>query len=192
MMKRYPALIALITVICLTAKGELSPLILDQESDDWGGAFNVNADWLTWQQEVTVGLEGQLMQVDLSVDMPGTAVVSINAGSPWQSDAPDFTTTLTATSPGWTSIDTSSARLFFDVGDTFVIQAVGTNSGLRLGGGHVNPPGGPYGRGELWLNEENYGDEWDIAFRTYVPEPATILMLGLGGAAVVGKNRRKG
>jgi hypothetical protein len=193
MMKKYPALIAFATVMCVTAYGALTPRILDQESDDLEAMFNVDVGSFKWEQEVTVGLAGPLVQVDLSVRLPGTAVILIYAGSPWRSGMYDFATVLTATDPGWVSIDTSSADLYFDVGDTFVISALGSGGGLWLGGGRVDRPGGSYERGELWFNKEFHSDgSWDIAFRTYVPEPGTVMIFGLGAVVVVSKKRRKG
>jgi len=173
-------LLSFSVVVLAFAAPSFGATVLDQQSPFAGFTLNADVDSLVWQQEVTVGLLGELVRIDLYVSTPGSAQVFINAGSPWQSDAHDFTTTLSTAGTGWVSIDTSLAGLNFGVNDRFVIGVDGTGGGLWLGG-NFNQPDGLYDRGELWLmGSVHSAGNYDFAFRTYVPEPATLLLLGLG------------
>jgi len=162
-------------------------MILDQESPHTNTSFNADYSGFTWQQEVTVGLAGPLVAIELYVTGPGSTEVFLNVGSPWQYDAHDFVTTFSADSTGWALIDTSSVNLVFDVDDTFVIGIHGIDGGMWIGGSHP----GQYDRGELYLNTNVYvgPGEYDHAFRTYVPEPGTLALLSLGALAMVSRRR---
>jgi len=175
--------------VFLIALAPANAQTLDQESPNMNASFNADASSLTWQQEVTVGLAGPLVQIELYVTTPGSCDVFINAGAPWQYDANDFETTLVADSVGWKTIDTSPAGLSFNPDDHFVIGIHGLDTGMWLGGSYLPPEGG-YDRGRLWLNEAIHDDtDWDIAFRTYVPEPGTLALLSLGALAMVSRRR---
>jgi hypothetical protein len=179
-----------VTILALAAPS-FAVLTLDQQSPDHSNYVNTTTAPLVWQQEVTVGLAGPLLQIDLYVIETGSAGLFINAGAPWQSDAHDFTTTFAPTTTGWASIDVSSAGLAFNVNDHFVIGIQNTNGGLGLGGGYE--PGGCYDGGQLW---SDYGSgpgivaDLDFAFRTYVPEPATAALLGLGSLIAIRRKRK--
>ena len=182
-----------LTVVLLSA-ASANALVLDQVSPTGAVSYNMNNSGLTWQQQVTVGLAGPLVQVDLRVQQAGTAQFFINTGTPWQSDTHDFVTTFTTgLNFAWVPIDTSSSGLNFNVGDKFVIGVKGTNGGMSLFGTYANPGGG-YAGGDLWLNNSLYSPSepgnYDLAFRTYIPEPATVILFVAGGLALCARRSK--
>jgi len=196
-----------LAIACVLISGVIGGIasaapVLDQESPYVGAGFNAGTSQGSWQQEVTVGMTGQLTRIELYAQGVGTTPLSINAGGPWQSDPSEFSTLFTSAGQGWVAIDTTSAGLFFNAGDTFVIGLGGTDSGLWMGGSYVSPNGG-YEAGRLWYNSTGsiapFGPEWDIAFRTYVdaqsnpavPAPAALVLSSLGTGLIGWLRRRR-
>ena len=170
--------------------GSAGAATLDQYSPSTNTSFNMVNSFLDWQQEVVVGLSGPLVQVDLYAIAAGSCTFYINPGSPWQGDPPSFTTTFTAPAPGWWSVDTSAAGLAFQPGDHFVLGFIGMDAGLNLGGSWELPSGG-YPAGNLFLNGGNYADGgFDVAFKTYVPEPAGFTIGAFGALCALALRRR--
>lgn len=171
-------------VLATTAQAQM----LDQAQEMLGATFNIET--LNWQQEIQVGLAGQLVQVDFYVSTPGSALFYLGAEGPWANEPYDFTLDFYTETTGWHCIDVSSANLIFDVGDTFALGMKGTEGGLWIGGGYVDDGVGPY-PGDLWVNGIVYPiPGWDFAFRTWViPAPGALAMLGLAG--LIGPRRRR-
>jgi len=162
---------------------------LDQVSPYTNTSYNMFSPGLHWQQEVVAGLAGPLVQVDLYVTQAGSCTFFINDGAPWQGDPPNWTTTFTATTTGWVSVNTAAAGVFFNPGDHFVLGFDTLGVGVLNLGGSWQPPAGGYPPGQLYINGGIQGDgAYDIAFRTYVPEPAG---LACGGLSALFLRRRR-
>jgi hypothetical protein len=160
---------------------------VDQEALPVFGAFNTASANLAWQQEVTAGLEGDLIRVDLFTGVfPGTFRFFVNDGSAWQTDADDFSIVLSPAANASVSIDVSPAHLHLSPGEVFVVGV----EGLVPNGNCCGLRAGQYDRGGLYLmayhsGKVNSEGDIDFAFRTYVdavPEPSTFasFVTGLG------------
>jgi len=142
---------------------------LDQSAPAGEAGFDLGSSANHYQQEVMVGLSGTLVQFDLFVATPGNALVCINAGAPWQTDAHDWEGQFAPSGRGWIPVDVSAAGLEFTAGDRFVIDIVGADSGLLLYGSI-----GDYPSGALFHNGSPYSDPaQDIGFNTYMDSDPT-------------------
>ncbi len=157
---------ALVIAMGLAARAEAQ--VKDQEQPSQPYEFNADATWATWQQQITVGIAGQLAGFDMYIWRAGSAEIYVTAGSPWQYGDPDFITILEASAPGWIYVDVTSADLHFEVDDEFIIGARGIGDLLFFGGSSPSS-GGPYDGGDLWFEYGVYqGGQYDMAFQTWV------------------------
>ena len=141
--------------------------ILDQEQaeqNSWASAVGFD-----WQQEVTAGIAGPLIGVDIWVkigDFEDCQSVDffINKGPPWQTDANDFETVLCAgpNRDGWVYVDTSAASITLEVGQEFVVGLLHRSEQFFFRLSTQNP----YPGGSLWVNESEQAGN-DMAFRSY-------------------------
>jgi len=151
-----------------------------------------------WQQAVTAGLTGQLTGVRLY--STGTAQVRIGLGSPFYSGP--WAADIIAAPIDGTIIDLTPYNIVMAAGSTFVIDVMASPSDIDYPiGGTSTPP--QYSGGDLWftflpgtpLNHTALGGQ-QLAFQTFVdqprqtPEPATLLLFGVGFAGI-GLSRRR-
>jgi hypothetical protein len=170
--------VSLFVISCFVFVGQgFAAPVLDQSCDISGAGLN---SFWTWQQEVTVGVNGELVGISLyfypnSNGSGGGIIIDLYKGSGWQTGASDYSApVLSPTSEGWSYIDVSGSNLTFNIGDRFVIGTKWDTSQYppMLGANNSNAyPGGQlYESGTTWTN-------WDLAFQTYI-EPAPVPIPG--------------
>ncbi len=164
------------TILCVAAALATSASAqtgtLDQESPVGRMEFNIDLPSYTWQQQVSVGMAGQLegIAVNLSgeVGVSG-ATFSIGLGDAWSTNIVFETVVRLQEDDAWHFIDTTGANIQLQPGDVFVIQSNGNGSGMWINGSYVAPPGDPLYAEPLFLDGDLFGDDgWRHGFRSYM------------------------
>lgn len=190
----------LAVALTLPASPATAALVLDQSYEEAGAShFTGGIAGYQWQQGVTAGMSGLLANVELNFFGTGTTRVFINPGAPWQTDADAFSTAVTVSAPGWTSIDVSSAGIHLTPGDEFSLGFEGFGSTVTFPSVIGSSGSGTYAGGALFFNGSGYTNGSlgsDINFRTYVdvaavPLPAAAYLLGWGLVGLVPFVRRR-
>jgi hypothetical protein len=181
-MKLIPIGAVLVTCAFVSTTALAQTGTLDQVSPFNGGGsgawFNVDATTLTWQCQVRVGLAGPLEGFNLKLDGPAGAQVdvSVRIGDGWNTGAIAFTTSPTPITKALTGyevvfVNTTSAGINLNVGDTFVIELHGNGTQCGIIGSYIDPNLGPALYPEpLFLNGPGCfaGCGWRIGFETYM------------------------
>lgn len=151
---------------------------LDQSSpmDEGGGAsaqFNVDVDFLIWQQQIRVGVPGVLEGIRLRFigNERASVTVRVRLGDAWTESPVLFEGVATKTVSGFETIfvDMSSAGIALAVDATFVLETQGTNSGVWLIGSYVDPVlGEPLYPEPLFLGPGGFPPGWRHGFQTYM------------------------
>ena len=144
-MIRGSSTIRLILVLALLASAvsACASIVLDQYSLPNNLGLN---DSLEWQQQITVGIGGQLAGITLYTNTtPDTDTVRIGVGPAPFTGAYSFTTTAHILNGG-TFIDASSANIFLNPGDLFTIDVLDGPGCCNLAGSVI-----PYSGGDLYL-----------------------------------------
>ena len=168
---------------------------LDQDSPATNAGFNFSASSLVWQQQVRVGVAGQLegIRLFLTGNVGSHIDIRVRVGDGWNVGPVVFSTGYDNTTGGveMPFIDMTSANLNFAVGDTFVWEVQGDDTGMGGQGSYVPPPGTPEYPEFLFLNGPGcYSDcGWRLAFQTYMNGgggPGTAVCFGDGSGAPCG------
>ncbi len=179
---------------------------LDQQSAVGAGACIILESGHVVQQQVTAGTTGLLTFVQVQMYGTGTSTFSINMGSAWQADAAEFSAPLTTTADGWYTVNTSTAGIYLDAGDTFVISFAYDSGTVQPAMYVTSAPDDGYAAGSLWYDALNVdalsGQVMDLTFMTFVdrdmmppatvPAPGALLLAGLGATLVAARRTRRG
>jgi hypothetical protein len=114
--------------------------VLDQSSSFSGASFNVGTNTLVWQQQIQVGIAGQLEGINVSLTSPGAqTTITIRKGAAPNSTAAVFQQAVTSAATEPQFVDMSASNIVFAAGDLFVMEVQG-NSGQSLEGNYTAPP----------------------------------------------------
>ncbi len=188
--------LVLFLILVITA-GTGQAVMLDQSQESWhGGSIGLSLTYPSLAQTFTAGITGQLDHVDLRFGEYGddpSYPATISVINVVSSGRPEGSTLGSVDVPnivdGWNTIDFLSESVFLSAGTQYAIL-IFVDDAVHDTGLEVNAKtewndvyaGGIWWRkmGGTWYM--NNSGEAEAVFRTYmIPEPATILLLGLGG-----------
>jgi hypothetical protein len=182
------AFLAAVPVTAVAVVDQVSPVVD-------GVAFNVNAQGMDWQQEVVVGVGGQLVALELEYqfaqpfNQAQNFYFALYRGAGWHADpAYALITGVIVPTEGTLLLDLDAIGPSFAPGETFVFAVSGMDPNTDCCSLKGN--WGAYAPGRLFFAGQER--PYDIAFTTHmvpVPEPASgaLLLAGLGWLA-----RRRG
>ncbi|MCC6359429.1 MAG: hypothetical protein IT450_11860 [Phycisphaerales bacterium] len=173
------------TAVCITALafaaaahaqiGQLDQVSPLTAAGGANASFNLDADFLQWQQQITCGLSGQLegVRVNMIQGAPGaTFNIRIRTGPTWNLNPVLFETLVTKQVDGEEMIfvDMTGSNINLASGDVFVLETQGTGTGVWMYGTYRAPDQGPpFYPDPLFLLASPLGDGgWRHGFETYM------------------------
>jgi len=167
-------------------------VVVDQENlPDQSWAVNTQSAF-EWQQQIIAGQTGILSGIDIfTQESPGTFSFFVNTGLGWQTDTPEFETTISPAAFSTIHIDVSSAGISLSAGTPFMMGIVGAGPGTICCGVR-GTQANAYPAGALYLDGSVRDN--DLGFRTYmqvVPIPPAVWLFGSGLIGLVGIARRR-
>ncbi|MEZ6234983.1 MAG: GC-type dockerin domain-anchored protein [Phycisphaerales bacterium] len=202
-MKRLTASLGVIALAAGAAQAQVG--VLDQTSPFATGApsasFNVSASFLVWNQQVRCGVAGQLEGVNVGINQQGTSpgetgTLRLRSGDVFSPGAVLAEATITHSIVGFeiVFVDFTGANLMLNVGDTFVLEFQGNDSGLWMRGSYIDPvQGSPLYPEPLNLNGTPHSNGgWRLGFESFMlaggptcePDLTTGAIAGLPGYGV--------
>jgi hypothetical protein len=146
--------------------------ILDQSSPATSASYNLSTPSLTWQQQIRVGIAGQLEGIRLTLVGPVGAQmeVRIRVGGGWNlAPAASVHTVVKVTASTETVfLDTTAANIQLAVDDLLVFEAQGNDTGMNIVGSYVEPPGAPLYPEPLFLNGSAFQPGWRHGFDSFM------------------------
>jgi hypothetical protein len=137
-------------------------------------SYNLDTPILIWQQQIRVGIAGQLEGIVIGAIGPATAqmTLKIRPGAANSTQPPVFEGVVRKTREGEENIfvDMTASNIVMDVGDVFVMDTQGDDSDFNLLGSYVPPDSGqpPMYPEPLFLNGSVFVPGWRHGFTTYV------------------------
>ncbi len=162
--------------------------MVDQYSPEGTVFFNEDSSLLTWQQQVRVGVGGQLEGVAISLYGPVGAqmFLRIRPGNAPSVNAAIFSTIVTKATAihEYVFVSTTAAGLMFATGQTFVLETSGNGTQATLVGNYRDPAFGPPLYAEpLFLNGAPDSPGYRHAFTTYVLTSPALCYANCDGSA---------
>jgi len=175
--------------------------ILDQDNSGPIGGGSTVATGFVQAQTFTVGMDGVLSRIAAGIKQGGSAVedITLTLLTTDVGGAPDSILTSAVLTPGdvgtafsFVSFDISSANVAVTTGDLLAIQLSSPAANNFPFSQRYDWAQGPsYAGGAAYTNGTN--GNFDFQFQTYlIPEPASAVLLFLGGLALATRRRTRG